>query len=146
MAESNYVLQKLGIAFREFLKANAPIADIPAEAITAGIGKEKRAASHIKVYATGAEAGDNSSGNQMATVEIELQSNWNDTTEDEHHARLVALSNLIATDTIVSDLSSVLDDFTVFLVTPTGQGFGTEDPHWLGSLTLTVDCCGSDVS
>ena len=146
MAVSNYVLQKVGIAFRGFLKANAPIADIPATSITAGVGKEKKKASCIYVYATTAQAVDQESGNQLVSVSVVLQSNWNDTTEDEHHARLTALSNLVSTDTIAADLTAVLADFTVFLVTPSTQTFGVDDPHWMGELGIEIHCCGSDIS
>ena len=154
MATSHYVIPKLMRATRDFLKAGADLADIPAASIIAGIQLDKINPPKVFCAVLNAELieGAPFSGVLDATLLVQIQSDSDNSTEDQHHNRAIAIFDLLATDAVagdhntVSTLSSYQDDFTAFRVYPVAQRFGVEDPHWISELELRVTCCGSDIS
>lgn len=147
MASGNFVLHKLHKAGVQWLKSQAPIADIAAHAILPALGSDKKVTPCIIVLATQGEAEDHASGNYSCELTFQLISNSDkDENADDHFDRTEALSNLVATDSIAADLSASLADFTCFMCQPISQAYGVEDATmWVSAITFHVKCCGSDV-
>ena len=90
--------------------------------------------------------GDIDSINWVARARIEIRSAADDTTEDQHHNRSMEILDIITTDTIATDLSNMLADFTAFLVLPRSQGWEAQSRMWVTVFEFDVHCAGSDIA
>lgn len=89
-------------------------------------------------------------GNWSAQLRIELRSNADDTTQDDHHEHAGELFSKFMVS--VADGRALLSNqalgFTCQQVTPMQQGWEINDGSWVSFLLLQVECAGTyfDVS
>ena len=144
--------QKVQQAFVSWLKSQHPLADIPQANIYHGIQHEEDDNSDTTIQlpcvicnCDAAEPIAQFSGNRRATAVIEVHSNADDSTQEEHQDRVQAVTEKLLTDTIAANLSTALEQFTVFLVVPSADGWRVDGRSWVSSLQLLIDCAPSDI-
>lgn len=155
MSASNYITHKCQLALKAFLQTQT-FPDIPSAQIYAGIENitaavnenvpETRILPCIECVCQEAEAVDEHFLNWMATAEVRIRTNADDTTEANHHAIAATVLNTITTDTLAADLTSALADFTAFLVNFTTQRWDLVDRSWQSIIMFQIHCAGSDIS
>lgn len=89
-------------------------------------------------------------GNWAATLRIEVRSNADDTTQDEHHDRAGEVFGVFMTSraNYVVNMSNATIGFTCQELIPMEQGWELNDDSWVSYLVLQVECAGTyfDVS
>jgi len=85
-------------------------------------------------------------GNWKAFAEILIESNADDTTEDDHGEREGVVTGWFMTATIAADLSDSLAGFTALFVIVRDQSYTLEGRKWVSHLSLEIDCIGSDIA
>ena len=147
MATSAFVLFKAQEAVRSFLSFSS-IGDIAAGNVWAQLNKDERTRPCIIVQATSATPteGHPFGGTWNVSVSVQIRSDSDKSTAAEHEARCDTVFDLLLDTTIAASLSAELDNFTAFLVVPESQSFGVDDPDWVSVITLSVECCGSDIA
>jgi hypothetical protein len=158
MSASNYITDKLQKALRTFLQAQDFTAvGIPATQIYSGIENSTvptepenapvtRKLPCIEVICQEANTEDDHFLNWLADARVQIRTNADDTTDTNHHATAEAVFNTITTDTLYSDLTAALADFTVFLVNFKSQRWELVDRSWQSVIEFQVHCAGSDIS
>jgi len=84
-------------------------------------------------------------GNWSATLRIELRSNADDTSQDEHHERAGELFGkfMVGIPEGRQFLSNQTLGFTAQQVLPVRQGWEINDGSWVSYIELQIECCGS---
>lgn len=84
-------------------------------------------------------------GNWSASLRLELRSNADDTTQDEHHERAGELFGkfMVGIDEGKAAMTSDVIGFTCQQLLPVRQGWELNDDSWVSYIELTVECCGS---
>jgi len=146
MAWANNITQKVMQAARALL-ASSGVAGIPASSIYCGIDDEQLA--NPRVVCLCSEANVTAapfSGNWTCKLDILVRTNADDTSPDSHFDVAGDVFSKFFSTTTASDLSGALSDFHVFLVVPQRQTYGREDRSWVSIITLTIECCGMDIT
>jgi hypothetical protein len=158
MAASNYITDKLQQALKAFLQTKDFTAvGIPADQVYAGIENDTvptepelapvtRKLPCVECICQSAETMDEHFLNWLASARVQIRTNADDTTEENHHATAAAVLNTITTDTLAADLSGALADFTAFLVNFKSQRWELVDRSWQSVIEFEVHCAGSDIS
>lgn len=113
--------------------------------IVTGIAAEDIALPMVICQCTQADAAVPYEGNWSAHLRIEVRSNCDDTTQDEHHENAgevfaVFMGGIQETREALSN--STLG-FTAQQVLPVRQGWEINDSSWVSYLELTVECAGT---
>ena len=84
-------------------------------------------------------------GNWSASLRIELRSNCDSTTQDQHHANAGELFGkfMVSIAAGKTAMTSQTLGFTCQQLLPVRQGWEIYDSSWVSYLELTVECCGS---
>lgn len=149
---ANNITQKVQIALRDWLKTQT-LGDILAANVYSGISwgnltdEQGTPLPCIVCQCESANAEEPFTGNWEASAEIWVKSQSNDTTESAHLTRASVVFDLLMQDGIESSISTALADFTARLIFATHQGYElTRSGLWKSHLSLTIRCCGSDLS
>lgn len=147
--------QKIESAIVTFLKAQT-FTDIPSAQIYRGIenataeGSENyeptRVLPCITVVCSTATMSDQSSGNKIATPEIIVQSQADDSTNAAHLARCLEVFNVVATTTFAASISAAIADFYCFFSFPVSEGERSSDRSWESFIGVRMMVCPSDIS
>ena len=156
MATGNYITDKVQRAIATYL-ATKTFTNIAATSIYRGIQRvpastasviDKRVTPRIECVCQRAtrETVAPIDGNWIATAQVDIVNNADSTTEDNHHADTAEVLAWLVTDSVASDLSGALADFTAFAIYVLEQSWEIDKRSWASRLTLEIHCCGSDVS
>ena len=113
--------------------------------IMAGIASTELMLPAVIIQCQRASASVAFEGNWSATLRVELRSNADDTTQDQHHDNAGELFGkfMISQSDARLALSSSTLGFTCQQLLPQDQGWDINDDSWVSFLVLQVDCCGS---
>lgn len=84
-------------------------------------------------------------GNWVAHVRVELRENADDVEAEDHFDRAGELFALFRTDTLATDLSAALADWTAFQIVVNEQGWDSDGRLWVSYLDMEIECCGTTI-
>lgn len=145
MAFVNDICAKVEAATVAFLQAQTLANFLPAQ-IVGGLNPEDRALPHVECICTDAAPEKEDEGNWIATLTINIRTNIDDTpTIAQHRAQAGEVFSYFNTFTLADDLTAALADFTCWKKHDGPAGYTIVGRSWVSHLTLTLDCCGSDI-
>ena len=157
MSTGNFICYKVQAALKAYLQTKT-YSSIPVAQIYAGIENTTSAENEDEeevillpsvvcvCQTAGVGTATTMSGSWEASAMVTVKGSAHDATASEFEAMAQAVFNDICTDSIATDLSSALADFTAFLVLPTSQSWNVTGESWEASMGFTIYCCGSDIS
>jgi len=96
----------------------------------------------LKIHSSRGEEKPVGSGNYMVTVTMDLQTNADDTTEEQHENLCEMLFNMISTDDIGAQISNQDEDLTVYDPTINRRiSSRVTDDSWISSLEFECYAC-----
>ena len=147
--------QKIESAIVTFLKTQT-FTDIPAAQIYRGLEHDAAESAEnytqtrvlpcITVSCAASTASDLTSGNRMATPEISVQSQSDDSTNAAHLTRCAQVFAVVATTTFAASISAALSDFYCFFSYPDTGGERVSERSWESFVTLKMMVAGVDIS
>lgn len=139
------ITQKLMQAARGLLVSSS--VSIPATSILEGVDND--AIPNPRIICRSNEANNTDapfSGNWIGRLEIEVRSNADDSSSEEHFERAGEVFDTFFMDTTRADLSSAIPEFTAFQIVPVRQTWQKEDRSWVSVMILEIACCGSVIT
>ena len=113
--------------------------------IVGGISAEELSLSSVVIQCQRASASVAFEGNWQATLRVELRSNSDDTTQDQHHENAGELFGkfMISQSDAREALSNEALGFTCQFLLPQDQGWDLNDGSWVSFIVLQLECAGS---
>jgi hypothetical protein len=115
-------------------------------AVNTGQDDEAIALPLVACNTTGATAEDQYGGNWLVSAEVIVRENADDTTREEHVGHADEVFDILNTTLFAEELSAALDDYTCFYVHDRATSTTINGRSWQSSISLTLECCGSDIS
>ena len=85
------------------------------------------------------------SNNWIVDVEVAVRTNADDETDTAHSDIADEVFDSLYTDSIASDLSGMLSNFTVSLMVPGEQTFEVVERSWVSTFMFGLHCCNADI-
>lgn len=113
--------------------------------IVTGIAVENMMLPAVIVQCANADAEVPWEGNWSALLRVELRSNAEDTTQDDHHSHAGELFGkfMVSVAAGRAGLSNETLGFTCQQLLPVRQGWEINDESWVSYLELRVECAGT---
>lgn len=159
MANSNAIQNRAQQAARDFIRA-ANLSWIPDGSLHIQSGMSRGAAGDdldIEVKSTPlpsivcgcqrvSAADATSQGNWIATITVALRCGARETTEGDFTTRLGQVVDLFMDNAAALAGLSALDGFTAFWLNVTDHNYETIGSSWRATISMDVQCCGSNIS
>jgi len=126
--------------------ATQDIGDIPVANIFRSFDSASKVLPSIAVQTESAEPVTRATGTWKVVLRVEVHSQADDSTEDQHHARVEKVFDLLHASDLSANLSAALTGFECQFAVTDDASHAVDNRQWTSSLRLTLWCGASDLT